>query len=346
MFDVITFGSATQDIYLKSKKFLPRPDKKFHIGKSICLPAFSKMKVDDIAFSSGGGGTNTAATFARQGLKVAYCGLVGDDCAGRLIIEELKELKINTALVQTTNEKPTNMSIILSYPDGEKTILVYRGASDLLSKKDIPWLKIKKTKWFYLGPFAEDMANITEDLIDFAKKNKIRMAFNPGYNQLTLPKPILKRILAKVDILILNQEEASLLTKIPYQKPARRSLGAGGEKEIFKKLDELVHGICIMTKGGEGAVASDGKYLYRAASLGRKAVDTTGAGDSFNSGFLSDFIKNSNIPSALQLGIANSAFNLGKLGAKEGLLRKGQKWPKVKIIKESCGQNNLCQIKI
>ncbi len=335
MLDVITFGSATQDIYLKSRKFLPYSDKKFHVGRSICLPATSKMKVDDIAFSSGGGGTNAAATFANQGLKVAYCGMVGNDYFGDLAIRELKNLKIDTSLVKKTNKKLTNVSVILSYPDGEKTILVYRGASDLLSKRDIPWGKIKKAKWFYLAPFAEDMANITEDVVDFAKKNKIKIALNPGYNQLTLPRAILERILAKVDVLILNQEEASLLTKIPYQK----------ERAIFKKLDELVHGICIMTKGAGGAVVSDGKHLYRAKALKIKLVDTTGAGDSFNSGFLSGFIKTKSIEEGVKLGIANSASCLQKLGAKDGLLKKGQKWPKIEVIKERCSQNNLCQIK-
>lgn len=326
MFDIITFGSATQDIYLKSKKFSPMVNKAFKIGQSICLPAATKTKIEDIAFSAGGGGTNAAATFVKQGFKVAYCGLVGNDHFGRLAIEELKRLKISTSLIQKTNKKLTNVSIILSQPDGEKTILVYRGAADLLSKKDIPWQKIKNARWFYLAPFAEDMANITEGLVDFAKKNKIKIALNPGYNQLTLPKSTLNRILAKVDILILNREEASSLTKVSYQK----------EKAIFQKLDKLVPGICIMTKGEEGAVASDGKYLYRAPALKIRLTDSTGAGDSFNSGFLSGYIITNNIVSALRLGIANSASNLEKLGAKEGLLTRNQKFKKVKVVRIKC----------
>ena len=333
-YDIITFGSATQDIYLKSKKFLAVSNRNFKVGKGLCLPAGSKMKMDEIAFSTGGGGTNAAATFANQGLKVAYCGMVGDDYFGESAIKELKNLKIDTGLIKKTSKKLTNVSVILNYPNGEKTILVYRGASDDLTKKDIPWKKIKNTKWFYLAPFAEKMANITEDVVDFAKKNKIKTALNLGYNQLTLSKSTLKRILAKVDILILNQEEASLLTKIPYQK----------EKAIFQKLDKLVDGICIMTKGADGAVVSDGKYLYRAQPPKIKLIDTTGAGDSFNSGFLSGLIKTNSIKHAVRLGIANSAACLQKLGAKKGLLERGQKWPKVEVVKELCGQNNLCQL--
>ena len=334
-YDIITFGSATQDIYLKSKKFLAVSNRNFKVGKGLCLPAGSKMKMDEIAFSTGGGGTNAAATFANQGLKVAYCGMVGNDYFGNLVVEELKRFKIDTSLIKKTNQRSSNISVILSYPSGEKTILVYRGASDLLKLKDIPLARIKNAKWFYLAPFAEEMALLTEGLVDWAKKNKIKVALNPGYNQLTLPRKTLERILAKVEILILNQEEASLLTEIPYRE----------EKAIFKKLDELVHGICIMTKGSGGVVVSDGKHLYRAQAIKVKLTDSTGAGDSFNSGFLSAYIRTNGIEPAIQLGIANSAACLRKLGAKEGLLKSGQKWPKVKIKKESCAANNLCQIK-
>lgn len=335
MFDIITFGSATEDIFITSKKFLPVRGKIFATGRGICFDAGSKIEAEDIFFSSGGGGTNVAATFANQGFQVAYCGMVGNDCFGNLIIQELKKLNINTDFLKKTNKKPTNISVFLTYPGRDRTALVYRGASDLLSKKDIPWQKIKNTRWFYLAPFAGKLTNLTENLVDFAKKNKIKVALNPGYNQLTLLKPTLNRILAKVDILILNKEEASLLTKIPYQR----------EKAIFQKLDKLVNGICIMTKGDEGVIVSDGKYLYRANSLKVKIIEKTGAGDAFGAGFVTGILKKNSITFAAQLGIANSAFNIRKWGAKEGILGKREKWPKVPVKKEPCSKNNLCQIK-
>lgn len=328
MFDIITFGSASQDIYLESKKFLRVRGKGFTTGEGVCFNIGSKIEVEEAFFSSGGGGTNTAATFAKQGLKIAYCGQVGSDCFGNLIINELKELKISTDLISKTTEKPTNISVILTYPAGDRTILTYRGASDILEKKNIPWNKIKNTKWFYLAPFSGKLVNLTEPLINFAKEKGIKVAFNPGYKQLNFSRLIIERILKKVDILILNQEEASLLTKISFQK----------EKEIFKKLDNLVNGIVIMTKGAEGVVVSDGKYLYYAESLGFKIVDRTGAGDAFGSGFLSGMIKKDDIIFAIQLAMANSGSAITKWGAKGGLLEKGQKWQKVSVKKDNCGK--------
>jgi len=334
MYDIITFGSATQDIYLRSKKFLPSSGKKFITGSGICLTSGSKTEVDDIMLFSGGGGTNTAATFKNQGFQVAYCGMVGDDCFGDLIIKELKQSKIDVDFVRKTKKKPTNISVFLAYPGKDRTILVYRGASDAISRKDIPWKKIKNTKWFYLAPFSGKLADLTLSLIEFAKKNKIKVAFNPGYSQLNFPKNILDKILDKTDVLILNKEEASLLTKTPYQQ----------EKEIFRKIDEMTKGIAIMTKGKDGAVVSDGKYLYRAQSLGLKGIDGNGAGDAFGSGFVSGIIKKqkNDIVFAIQLAMANSSYAITKWGAKEGLLNKNQKWPRIKVIKEKCSYQGLC----
>ncbi|MDO8663652.1 MAG: PfkB family carbohydrate kinase, partial [Candidatus Wildermuthbacteria bacterium] len=161
-------------------------------------------------------------------------------------------------------------------------------------------------------------------LVDFAKKNKIKVALNPGYNQLSLPIAVLERILSKIDVLILNRKEASQLTGIAFQN----------EKETFQKIDKMTEGIAIMTKGGEGVVVSDGEYLYRAMGLGLKLVDGTGAGDSFGSGFVAGLMKKDNIVYAIQLAMANSGRNITKWGAKEGLLEKGQKFEKVKVNKE------------
>lgn len=335
MYDIITFGSATQDIYFISKKFLPASCKNCVNNKGVCFALGSKVEIEGVFVSTGGGGTNTAATFANQGFKTAYCGQTGDDLAGEFIIKDLKKIGIDTNLVLKTKKLPSNMGMILTYPGRDRTILAYRGASDILEKKDIPWKKIKNTEWFYLAPFSGKLANLTEDLVKFAKRNKIRVAFNPGYSQLTLPKAILKRILNNIDILILNREEASLLTGIPYKK----------EEEIFKKIDDLTKGIAIMTKGGEGAVVSDGRYLYRAPSLHLKFVDATGAGDAFGSGFVSGIIQKNDIVFSIQLAMANSGFNTTELGAKDGLLKKKQKWGKVKVEKISCCPTCLCQVK-
>lgn len=323
MFDIITFGSATRDIFIKSKDFLTLKNRKFITGRGICLSSGSKIEIKDMFFASGGGGTNTAAAFSKQGFKVAYCGAVGDDTAGASIIDELKQLKVETDLVKIDKKKLTNHSIILSSGEEGRTILVYRGASSGLSKKDIPWPKLK-ARWFYLAPLLGKLSFIFKDLVDFAKRNNIKVAVNPGNTQLFLPGKTLHGILKKIDILILNQEEASLLTNTPFQKTAA----------IFKKIDKICPGVAIMTKGEAGVTVSDGKYLYQADSLKTKVVDMTGAGDAFSAGFLSAFMRSKgNIEAGIQLGIANSASCISEWGTKNGLLDKGQSFKKISVKK-------------
>lgn len=323
MFDIITFGSAAWDVCSTPKEFQVVKNKKFVTGRALCLDLGSKTDAEDIYFFSGGGGTNTAATFIRQGFKTAYCGTIGKDINGQEVINELKNLGINLKFARRTSLKPTNYSVVLNTGSNkDRTLLAYRGASEVLSKKDIPWAKLR-AKWFYLAPLSGNLCNLTEDIVNFAYDKKIKIAFNPGSSQLELPKNVLKRILKKIDILFLNQREASLITNVPFNK----------EKEVFKKLDGMCPGIASMGSD-KGITASDGKYLYKAKASKVRIVDRTGAGDAFASGFVSGYIKKKDVEYAIQLGMANSASCIQKRGAKQGLLRKNEKFKKNKVIKK------------
>jgi len=324
MFDVITFGSATWDIFIRDEEILSGKNKKFSNGKSISFPLGSKVDIDNLYFSSGGGGTNTAASFASQGLKTAYCGMVGFDPAGEQIIKNLEFFKVATGFVSKTKKGPTNHSIVMSIPGEDRTIFVYKGASGFLGSGNIAWTKIKKTKWFYLAPLSGGLAKMFEEMIDFGKKNNIKIAVNPGNSQLNMPKSRLKKILKKTDILFLNQEESSLLTGLPYRR----------EKEIFAQISSFYPGIFVMTKGTRGATASCGSRVYEIGTPNSKVIDRTGAGDSFGAGFVSGIIAGKNIKESLQLASANATACLRKWGAKNGLLKKNDSYRKIKVTEK------------
>ena len=69
MYDIITFGSATQDVFMSSRELKVVEDEKFITKKGLCVPLGSKMHINDVFFTMGGCGANTAITFALQGLK-------------------------------------------------------------------------------------------------------------------------------------------------------------------------------------------------------------------------------------------------------------------------------------
>src|SRR4030042_404459 len=138
MFDIVTFGSATRDLFLKSKDFKTLKSKKFITGQGLCFNLGSKIYLDDLFLATGGGGTNAAVTFAGQGLKTACVGRVGNDPGGKAILEELEKFKIR-GLISEDKKIKTAYSIVLSVSRKERTILVYSGACHYLTLEDIPF---------------------------------------------------------------------------------------------------------------------------------------------------------------------------------------------------------------
>jgi ribokinase len=327
MFQVVTFGSAIWDIFIRDKELTFNQKNKFLKESNICFPLGSKIDIDEIHFFSGGGGSNSAVTFSFQKIKTAYCGMLGFDPAGDEIIKELKKNKIDTSLIQRTEKKPTNHSFVLSIPKKDRTILVYRGASEFLSNQEIPWNKIKKNisknGWFYLAPLSGKLSQSFEKIVNFAHKNKIKVAVNLGNDQLKMKKNKLIEILEKTDVLIINQEEAATLSGLSRDK----------EGEIFEKVSSFYPGIFVMTKGSKGASISFNNDVYSVNILKSKVVDRTGAGDSFGAAFVSGIIQNKDIEYSIQLASANATSCLKKWGAKNGLLRKGEPFKKIKVNK-------------
>ncbi|MBZ9572771.1 carbohydrate kinase family protein [Patescibacteria group bacterium] len=326
MFDIITFGSATRDTFLRLKKenYQIWEERGFPEGKALCFPFGSKIFIEDLEVATGGGGTNSACTFSNQGFKVTYVGKVGDDKRGEAVIEDLKRFKIPTPFVKKDKNYPTAYSAILSSPQGDRTILLYRGACHFLKREEIPFNKLK-TDWFYLAPLSGESSKVFGPLVTFAKENNIKVAVNLGNSQIDLGEDILKPILEKLDILILNGEEAALLTRLPQEE----------EREIIKKLASVFTGILIITKGKEGSVVFDGRYIFEAGSPKLLPFEKTGAGDAYGAGFLSGFLEKNDVKYAIQLATANATSCIQKIGAKNGLLKKGQwgSWPLVKVEK-------------
>ena len=325
-YDVIVLGSATQDIFMSSKNLQVVEDEKFITQKGLCVPLGSKMKVDDVDFAMGGCGTNAAVTFTRQELKTAYLGLIGKDYPGQMIKDKLLSQNVSIDLLIETDKYPTALSVILSLPGIGRSILKKLGACHEMTDSDFDYDKIK-TKWIYAGSLSGEAYKSLDSLFDFAVKNNIKIAASPvGQSQLNEGLEKTRALLDKIDVLIVNQEEASLLTKIDFDK----------EEEIFKELDKLIKGIAVMTKGPKGVKVSDGEYYYSAGIPESGLVDRTGAGDAFSSAFLAGYIEKNDISYAIQLATANATAVLQEIGAINGLLKKGEwgEWDKVEVSKE------------
>ncbi len=311
MFDVITFGSAAWDAFMdlppkfvkKSAHFTPAKDLVFDLGSKIDVPA--------TRFAFGGGGVNTSRTFAAQGLNTAYCGMVGDDIPGREAIEYLKGLGVDTSMAAITDKISTNSSVVLNAPGMDRVILVYRGASELLENKNVQWDKMN-AKLFYLAPLSGKLCRLTEQITAHAKKQGAMVAANLGNSQLAMGRACIKSLLARIDVLILNQEEAAIMAEVDY----------ADEAGIIKKIVHMHSGISVITKGEAGAMVVGGGKIYKAKLKKFKIANVTGAGDAFGSGFMSGMMASGNdIEYSMKLALVNAKHCLSSRRA-EGLPAK------------------------
>lgn len=327
-FDIITIGSATRDVYVESSKIVSVHDDAFQTHEGLCIGLGSKVEVDNLYFTTGGSAVNTAVTFAHQGLNVGTVAKVGQDSRGGSIKARLKEVGVSADLVLEDEKELTAYSVIIHAPTGERSIFVYRGASSHIEVSEVDLTILKNTKWIFVTHLAAGSAELFEPLLAAAKEHNVKVALNPGSTQLKMGRD-LASMLEHVDILFINQEEASLFTGIDYDL----------EDEIFAKLNEWGRGITVMTKGAKGLVASDGNSRWEAGVLKEpKLTDRTGAGDAFASGFTTAIIREQSVEEAIQLGSANATGVIGEWGANRGLListKEAEKFGVLDIKKSS-----------
>lgn len=316
---IISVGAATQDVFVTGKALAAKRDVRTHAYIEQ-FPLGAKLELDQIWFDTGGGATNAAVTFASQGLQAAFAGKIGRDPAGAEVLRVLKREGVDTRHVAVDEKLNTGYSQILLAPNGERTVLSYRGASHNLRTADLAAHPLR-ADWFYISSVAGNM-DLLRRLISYAQSHDIKVAINPGAGELAQPKK-LRQLLSGVHILLANNEEMQLLF--------------GGEAPTQTMVNAMpACPYIVLTDGPRGSFASDGTSIYFAGQYQRvKVIDRTGAGDAFNSGFTAAIAKGWSIEDALTLGSANSTSVVQSVGAKLGILKGSHKIKRMKVQKVS-----------
>ncbi|MBI2659971.1 carbohydrate kinase family protein [Candidatus Woesearchaeota archaeon] len=328
MYDVITVGSATLDVFAKTRfsELIKIIDPKGETDL-LAFPAGSKILIDELEFTTGGGGTNTAVALSRLGHKVAFLGKLGQGTNSDFIHKNLVKEKID--LLCAHGKGNAGYSVILDTLEHDRTILTHKGINDDLRNKDIPYKKLK-TKWFYFSAMMEESFRTLERLAEFAQRNNIKIAFNPSTYLAEKGYQHLKNILTNTELLVLNREEACLLAG---KEPIER---------LLLKLRSFGPKIAAVTDGKNTLHVFDGKYTYACFPPPVNIVDATGAGDAFAASFLSGLLRKKDIEFAIRLGIANAQSVASHYGAKNILLGhneviKAMKKLKIKVHKKKIG---------
>ena len=305
---ILSLGSALQDIYLIDHDDL----KPTVIGDTAIFGKVlvgAKVDIDKLHYAVGGGGINSAITFARHGHEAILISNIARDPAGEAIVQTLDCEGIDSSYMNFMKSKTTGTSVVLlDSGGGERTILTYRGASEKFDNFDEGDLDLAQPDWMYVTTLRGDMETLAR-FFKHAKEIGTKIMFNPGVKELTEPQKLTK-LLTFVDILIVNKSESAKIVPGVILK------------ELLYHLNNYVP-IAIITDGPMGGIAGNRETgeVYRFGIYEDGNVkDATGAGDAFGSGFLAHFVSGKTFRNSLIFASANSTSVVAQIGANRGIL--------------------------
>lgn len=285
LFDVLVVGDANPDLVL-------RGDVRPRFGQVEQLLTAAELVL-------GGSGSITAAGCARLGLRTAMLAAVGDDVFGRVVREALGERGV-TLLAADAGGAPTGLSVILT-PEGDdgRAILTLPGTIPLLRPADITDALLARTRHvhvssLYLQPaLAAGLAGVFQRAHGLGVTTSLDTNWDPAGEWSSIGE-----ILARTDVFLPNAAELLAITGEPTPSEAAKSLGT----------------TVVMKDGARGARAWWDGEEYAAPGLTVGVVDTIGAGDSFNAGFLAARLGGRSMPEAVRWAAAAGSLSTRAAG--------------------------------
>jgi sugar/nucleoside kinase (ribokinase family) len=257
---------------------------------------------------SGGSAANTAAGIASLGGAVAFVGKVRDDELGEIFTHDLRSTGVVYTTPPGTSGPPTARCLILVTPDAERTMSTYLGTAGELSAADVDPALVGSARITYVEGYLVGLPSA-----EGALTAAVKAAHAAGRRvALTLSDPLwvgfqrdaFKALLSDVDILLGNETEALELT---------------GEADLEQALGVLTESVPVvaLTRGANGAIASDGKETVSVAAEPVEHLDdTTGAGDLFAAGFLLGLARQRPLEDCLRLGALAAGEVISHMGAR------------------------------
>jgi len=241
-----------------------------------------------------------ALALSNLGVEVNVIANVGDDYYGRFILQEMKKFNINIEGIKIMKEIPTGITVSLVNEEGERALISYPGSMEYFNEKDIKekWQLIEECQYVvFNGYFLLPKLNfdVTSKLLAQIQDSGKTTLLDTGWDPSDWPGrhiDEIKGLLKYTDIFLPNLDEARIVA---------------GNKGLAEVLDTLVQwgpSMAVIKMGQEGSVAiKDGK-VYRQPSFKVKVTDTTGAGDTFNAGFLYGVMNGWNLNKTLKFATA------------------------------------------
>ena len=328
MYDFITIGSATQDVFIQSDVAsivaVSQISKK---SEFMSFPYGAKTEIADFSKNLGGGAVNTATNLANLGCKTSTIIKLGNDELNSIIKLKLAQSGVDIMNIIDSDKHLTGFSIILVSFQGDRTVLAHRGANAHVSEKEVNFEALKNARWVYVSPLSGNSNKILDKVAKFCEENKINLAVNAGTTALKKGAKYFSKILKTAQIVLMNKEEATLVTKIHVRQDTKETKYSHLEVhpdivEMLKTLKNGTDAIVVITDGKNGVYCYDGTKVYLCPSFPTVVTSTLGAGDAFASTFCATMDKfNWDIEKSLKYASVNSASVCAHFGAQEGFLK-------------------------
>lgn len=261
---------------------------------------------DDIQCTLGSASAIFACGVAKLGHPVSFISMVGADDFGRYCLEALEQAGVKTDQVMRNTAARTGITVSLSTKN-DRALVTYLGAISLLTYDQLSLGALRghshlhMTSYFLQTGLRPSFARILKE----ARLMGMSTSFDPNSDPEQKWGSDIWEVLAQTDVLFLNESEAMQLT------------GSERAREALKRLGSHVR--CAVIKlGAKGAMAILDNKIARVHGVRVKAVDTTGAGDSFAAGFISAYVQGKPIEECLRVGNVCGALSTLKPGGTKG----------------------------
>jgi ribokinase len=264
--------------------------------------------VDRAAITLGSSGAITAAAAAALGLRVGVCAVVGDDDLADVTVNLLAKTGVDIAGVVRRRGMRTGMTVVLTRPDGDRALLTFPGTMGELSAADIA--DVTAARHVHVSSFYLQTA-LQEDLPGLfaaARAHGATTSIDPGWDPAEQWAAIVPTLPA-VDVLLPNAAECSRIAAVVDE------VGSNTDRVLEAAQALRAHGPTVAVKlGAEGAAVVSEDGVVRVAARPVVPIDTTGAGDNFDAGFLSAHLSGASVGHALARGVACGTFSVAGWG--------------------------------
>ena len=281
------------------------------------VPQFNEVErlVGSIALTVGSSSAIFACGAARLGLRIAFVGVVGNDQFGRFMLESMADRGIDVSGCTVDPERPTGATVILT-SGHDRAILTAMGTIGALDVDSVPERLLGRARHLHSSCFF--LQNASRDRLPAymaaARARGLTTSFDTNWDPTGRWDGGVGDMLRACDVFFPNEAEACRIARRDDVEDAARELariGAAGRSG---------EGPVVAVKlGSRGALAvdRDGR-LIRVPALPVAPVDTTGAGDSFDAGFLRSWLDGGSVADSLRLGAVCGALSTLRAGGTDG----------------------------